>query len=258
MVAATEIKTLWGESLITPEPPPPPLAVILAGGLGTRLGPLAGGLPKPMIPVAGAPFLEHVVRQLAAQGVEELLLLVGYRAEVIQAHFGDGASFHLKIRYSLETEPLGTGGAFRLAKNLIRRRFLLLYGDLYRPIDYLAADARHCGSWLAAYPHTEGLTTIACANVGLAPDHGRVSVYAKDRPDLGLTHVDAGFGVFEPQVLDLLPDGVSNFEARIYPTLARQGLLETEVVDRNFFDIGNPTDLAHARRYFSSQRQEPE
>jgi len=222
-----------------------PLAVILAGGLGKRLGPLVERIPKPMVPVGGVPFLDYILRQLGAQGIRDVLLLVGYRAEAIQSRYGDGAGFGLSIQYSREAAPLGTGGAFRLAKPLITRRFLLLYGDLYRPVNYLAVADAHRGHCLAVYPHVAGLTTIACANVGLGPDHRSVSIYAKDRPDLGLTHVDAGFGVFEPDALELLPDGVSSFEECLYPTLAGRNRLEAEIVDRNFFDIGNPVDLAH-------------
>jgi NDP-sugar pyrophosphorylase family protein len=230
----------------------PALPVILAGGLGTRLGALAEGLPKPMVPVAGKPLLEHVVRQLAEQGFPEVLLLVGHRAEVIESHFGDGSAFGLRIRYSREPEPLGTGGALRLAAPLVPDRFLMLYGDLFRVFDYAGFCARHDQA-LAVYPYVDGLTTIACANVGLDGSGSRVARYVKGDPGAGLTHVDAGFGVFRRDALDFLPEGVSSFEARVYPALAESGKLEAELVDRAFFDIGNPADLAHAREHFSTR-----
>ena len=229
-----------------------PLPVILAGGLGTRLGPLAQGLPKPMISVAGRPLLEHLLRQLAAQGFNDALLLVGHRAGVIEKHFGDGRGLGLSLRYSREPAPLGTGGAFRLARPLIGRRFLMLYGDLYRPIDYAGLATTHEGNALAVYPYVEGLTTIACANVGLDRLGRHVVAYAKNLPELGLSHVDAGFGFFLPEVLDLLPDGVSNLEQSVYPVLASRGELGAIPVDRTFVDIGNPSDLAAARRQLAS------
>jgi D-glycero-D-manno-heptose 1,7-bisphosphate phosphatase len=227
------------------------LPVILAGGLGTRLGALSEGLPKPMVPVGGRPFLEHVVRQLAGLGFPEALLLVGHRAETIQAHFGDGDGFGLGLRYSREPEPLGTGGALKLAAPLIPERFLLLYGDLYRDFDYRAFCARH-GQALAVYPYVPGLTTIACANVGLDAEGRFLRRYVKGEPAAGLAHVDAGFGVFHRDVLDLLPEGRSSFEERVYPALAAAGTLEAERVDRDFLDIGNPDDLAHARARLST------
>lgn len=223
-------------------------AVILAGGLGTRLGALAEGLPKPMIPVSGRPFLEHLVTQLAGQGFRHLLLLVGHRAELVEAHFGNGSRWGLEITYSREAAPLGTGGALRLAGDLLAERFLLLYGDLYRDYAYGEFLDRREGDCLAVYPYVPGLATIACANVGI--DGDRVTTYLKNHPEAGLTHVDAGFGSFTRSVLALLPEGVSSFEGMAYPVLAREGRLGAELVDRNFFDIGNPTDLAATQARF--------
>ena len=224
-----------------------PLAVILAGGLGTRLGALADGLPKPMVPVGGRPFIDYILHQLSRQGFQDVILLVGYRAKIIQDYCKEGDAFGLNIRYSIEQAPVGTGGAVKLATRLIDRKFLLLFGDLYRPIDYMAISNRHASSCLATYPYTNGLTTIGSPNIGLDLKGQYVEVYAKDRPDLFLTHVDAGFGFFEPSVVDLLPGGISNFESRVYPYLASRGLLEAEVVDRTFYDVGNPSDLEFTR-----------
>ena len=226
------------------------LPIILAGGLGSRLGALALDLPKPMLPVGGKPFLEHVVSQLAVQGFPEVLLLVGHRADCIQEHFGDGRAWGLAIRYSRETHPLGTGGALRQALPLIPERFLLLYGDLFRAFDY-AAFAEGQGNRLAVYPYLAGLTTIACANVALDASGSRVARYVKDDPAAACTHVDAGFGVFHSHVLERLPAGISNFEAMVYPPLASAGDLEACLVDRAFLDIGNPADLARARATLS-------
>ena len=144
---------------------------------------------------------------------------------------------------------MGTGGALKLAKEAIRGRFLLLYGDLYRTFDYSHLLTRREGNVLAVYPYTEGLTTIACANVGLDAAQDRVRQYRKNDPGAGLTHVDAGFGVFRLDVLELLPQGISSFENVVYPNLAQRGCLGAERVDRHFLDIGNPADLAHARAH---------
>jgi NDP-sugar pyrophosphorylase family protein len=233
-----------------------PLVVILAGGTGTRLGALAEGLPKPMVPVAGRPFLEHLLRQLSGQGFREALLLTGYKAEMIEAHFGRGERLGMDLRYSREPEPLGTGGAFRLARNLIQGRFLMMYGDLYRPVDYAALARGTRGNALAVYPYVDGLTTIDSANVGLDAAGERVLVYAKAAKDPSLTHVDAGFGFFEPEVIDRLPQGTSSFERTIFPALAEEGALGAIAVDRNFLDIGNPSDLADARNRLSSMIEE--
>src|SRR6185436_9478322 len=103
---------------------------------GTRLRPITQTVPKPMVPVAGVPYLEHQLRELARQGVRDIVLLTGYLGEQIEEYFGDGAGLGLALRYSREEHPMGTGGALRLAAGLLDRSFLIIYGDSYLPIDY--------------------------------------------------------------------------------------------------------------------------
>ena len=109
-------------------------AVILAGGKGTRIGKLFPDLPKPMIPICGKPLLEWTVDSLTAQGITDITLIVGYKADVIQSHFGG------RVKYIVEEEPLGTGGALTL---LPREETLVLFGDLYCDIDYKRFIAFH-------------------------------------------------------------------------------------------------------------------
>ena len=230
-----------------------PLPVILAGGLGTRLGTICSDRPKPMVEVAGRPFLEHLLCQLATQGFRQALLLLGYRGDTIRAHFGNGEELGVELVYSQEPEPLGTGGALRLARHLIPERFLLLYGDLYRNLDYMALAQRHPGACLGVYPYVAGLHTIACGNVDADLNAGRVTRYLKNRPEMLLPYVDAGFGLFHRHHLDALPEGKSSFEETLYGRLAEGGELALELVDRNFYDIGNPEDLAHTRKAFAAK-----
>src|SRR6185295_9255567 len=117
-------------------------AVILAGGLGTRLRPLTTQVPKPMVPVAGAPYLEHQLRLLAGQSLSDIVVLTGYLGEQIEEYFGDGRQLALRIRYSRESQPLGTGGALREARPLLDESFLVIYGDSYLPIKYSGLGRR--------------------------------------------------------------------------------------------------------------------
>src|SRR5260370_40275553 len=103
-------------------------AVILAGGLGTRLWPLTRTVPKPMVPVAGVPYLEHQLRLLKKQSILDILLLTGYLGELVEEYFGDGGSLGLAIRYSREDQPCGTAGALRGAGSRVRDSFMLIYG----------------------------------------------------------------------------------------------------------------------------------
>ncbi|MDO8490029.1 MAG: nucleotidyltransferase family protein, partial [bacterium] len=111
-------------------------AVILAGGLGTRLRPLTNTTPKPMIPINGRPFLEYTIEALRWHNITHILLLTGYLGEKVKAHFGDGAQHGVSISYSHEGQPIGVGGSLRLAESRLEDNFLLLYGDVYLPINY--------------------------------------------------------------------------------------------------------------------------
>lgn len=118
--------------------------LILAGGLGTRLRPLTETCPKPMVPVAGEPFLHWQIRDLKEQGYTDIILLVSYLGEQVKQHFGDGSKWGVNLQYSFETEPLGTGGAIRFAirslGELLDDDFLVLNGDsfLRAPLDDVA------------------------------------------------------------------------------------------------------------------------
>src|SRR5258706_11920173 len=113
-------------------------AVILAGGLGTRLWPLTKTVPKPMVPVAGVPYLEHQLQLLKKQSILDIILLTGYLGDQVEEYFSDGRSLGLAIRYSREDQPCGTAGDLRDARTLLADSCLLIYGDSYLPIHYPA------------------------------------------------------------------------------------------------------------------------
>ena len=116
-------------------------AVILAGGLATRLRPLTERIPKALIEVAGHPFLWHQLHLLKRSGIRRVVLLVGHLGESIQQRFQDGAEFGIKIDYSFDGPALlGTAGAIRQALPLLPERFFVLYGDSYLPCDYAAVE----------------------------------------------------------------------------------------------------------------------
>lgn len=215
-----------------------PRVAVLCGGFGSRLGDLTRDLPKPMIAISGRPYLEMVVESFVSRGLRELVFLTGFRHEVIEEHFGDGVRFGARIRYSRESEPLGTGGAIREARALLGSRFLLTYGDVLRRFDYDRFVEQHQRNCVAIYPR------IAVGNIDVSGD--RVVAYDKNRPEL--PYIDAGFAVLDAGVIDLLPAaGVTSFESVVYPELARRGELACEIVNHDFFDIGTPDELERTR-----------
>ncbi|MFO0808356.1 MAG: sugar phosphate nucleotidyltransferase [Gemmataceae bacterium] len=229
-------------------------AVILAGGLGTRLGDITKAVPKPMVSVAGKPYLEHQLAELRRQGVTDIALLTGYLGEQVEAYFGDGGRFGLTIRYSRETTPLGTGGALRDAAGILADEFLLIYGDSYLPIDYpavlrhLATDAAAVGV-AVVYDNREATTVPN----NIALDAGYVVRYAKDAaqtPDLA--YVEAGVLAFRRGVLDELPAaGPASLEKDAFPPLIARRRLLGHVTRQRFYDIGTPERLRAIEELFS-------
>ncbi len=222
-------------------------AVILAGGLGTRLWPLTREVPKPMVPVAGVPYLEHQLRLLREQQFDDIVLLTGYLGEQIEQHFADGARLGLSIRYSRETDPLGTGGALREAGHLLADRFLLIYGDSYLPIRYAGVldslSAHGTQGAMAVYDNALEDTDVN-NNIALDKD-GYVIRYDKQAADdPQLTHVEAGVLAFDRSILQRLPAaGKISLEQQIFPQLIADRQLIAFPTRQRFYDIGTPDRL---------------
>jgi len=227
-------------------------AVILAGGLGTRMRPVTETIPKPMISVAGKPFLQHQLELLRACGIDRSLLLVAYLGEQIEEYFGNGAKLQLNISYSFEPTPLGTGGALRNAVDLLQNAFVLLNGDTYLAIDYSAllskfATLKRRALIVAYQKPSDGASVLPANNVpnnlGVASD-GRVEIYRKRDPE-GLTHVDAGAIVLSKEILEMLPHGGRcSLEEEIFPQLIAAGEMYAWVTSQPFYDMGSPAGLA--------------
>ena len=186
-------------------------AVILAGGLGMRLSPLTKQVPKVMAAVNGQPFLGHLLELLKNQGINDIILCVGYLGEQVRLFFGDGQGLGLDIRYSEERERLlGTGGALKQARNLLDERFLVINGDTYLPIDYAEVEGsfdRHGKKALmVVYDNREN--TGVRNNVELNKD-GLVAGYDKERSAPGLKYVEAGVSILSREALDIIEEGSS-------------------------------------------------
>lgn len=221
-------------------------AVILAGGLGTRLWPLTERVPKPMMPVAGAPYLQHQLLLLRSQGIRDVVLLIGYLGGQIVDYFGDGDRFGLSIRYAFEETPLGTGGALRAAAGLLHDSFLLLYGDSYLPIRYGPVTEVLEGSAAegVVVVYDNGIEDTTVANNIAIDGAGRIVRYDKQaHADPALRYVEAGVLAFRAATIARVPPGVVSLEKDVFPVLIeRRGLLAYPTQQR-FYDIGTPDRL---------------
>lgn len=214
-------------------------AVILAGGLGLRLRPITETVPKPMVPVAGVPYLQHQLQELAGQHIHDVVLLTGYLGHQIEDYFGTGEQLGLRLRYSREPHPLGTGGALRLALPLLEEDFLVIYGDSYLPIGYPAVLERLRSSpaegVVVVYDNRLAHTSVK-NNIDL-DEYDYVIKYEKDGD--GLRYVDAGVLAFRRSALaGLAETAVTSLEKEIFPKLIARRLLLGYPTGQRFYDIG--------------------
>lgn len=228
-------------------------AVILAGGLGTRLRPMTYDIPKPMIPINGKPYLEYQIEYLRDQGVRDVLILVGYLGNQIIDHFGNGAKIGVNINYSKEEKPLGTAGGLKNAEKLLEDNFLLIYGDSFLPINYNdlqdTSTELEAAAVICVYDNSENTDVIN--NISLDNNTRRVLKYHKDALDKDLRYVDAGVLLVNKRIVELIQAGqVVSLENQIFPRLIRENKLYAYITNKRFYDIGTPDRLKLAKEVF--------
>lgn len=227
-----------------------PTICILAGGQGARLGALVADTPKPLLEVAGEPFLIHQLRLLAAHRARDVVLCVGYLGERIEERIGN-EQFGVQITYSYDSPMLdGTLGAIRRALPLLPDRFLVLYGDTYLRLDYGAAVE----AWRAS--GLRGLMTVF-RNDGrwdtsnVVYESSRVAVYNKAVPTPEMRWIDYGLGGLGVSALEFVDEAESDL-ATLYGRLAEEGeLCGFEVADR-FYEIGTAEALSETEHFLRS------
>lgn len=228
-------------------------AVILVGGRGERLRPLTDNIPKPMVEVGGKPFLEYLVLLLKENGIKSMLFLAGYLGNKIEDYFCDGSKWGVKIDYSFEEKPIGTGGAVRLAKNKLEKYFFLLFGDSYLAIDYRGMADEYMRSrrkaMLAIYDNSND--TDVPFNVMIDKSKEIVTVYnkRKDNPP-NFKYCDAGVIAVDKQVVDLVDEKeFISFEEAIYPRIITEEELGYYMAECRFYDIGTIQRLKVFEQY---------
>lgn len=224
--------------------------LILAGGLATRMRPLTETIPKALLPAAGRPFVDHQLGWLAAHGVTDVVLSVGYLGEAIQAHVGDGSRYGLAVRVVDEGANLrGTAGAVRLAldEGVLEERFLLTYGDSFLPIDFAAVFRAFVDSGAPA------LMTVY-RNQGrwdtsnVIFDGRMVTLYDKQRrtrPAADFAFIDYGLSALTRRVVEEeIPSGQKADLAELFHALSLRGQLAGYESAERFYEIGSPAGLA--------------
>ena len=229
-------------------------AAILVGGLGTRLGGLTKNVPKPMIPVRGRPFLEHELALLRRSGIDDFVLCVGYLGESVEAHFGDGGRFGVRVRYSRDgPKPLGPAGALKRAEPLLDDRFFVTYGDAYLRADYRGlmctlVDSGALGVMAVFENHDRhGRSDVEV-------DEGRVVRYDKRGTRGQMDWINFGVSALRRDALEVIPGGRSCGEEEFYGELIRRRELLAFPVKERFYEIGTPESLGEFERFLSGRK----
>jgi len=224
---------------------------ILAGGLATRLGPVAADRPKALVDVAGRPFAEHQIELLRRHGITRIVFLVAHLGEMVQDALGDGQRWGVTLRYVFDgPKALGTGGAVRNALAELGSRFFVLYGDSYLDCDYADVERTFAASG------ADGLMTV-CRNdnrwdrSNVHFENGRLVVYDKRRQTPAMRHIDYGLGAFTSRAFDRFAADAAFDLADLYQRLLAGGALAAYEVPGRFYEIGSPAGLAETRALLS-------
>jgi mannose-1-phosphate guanylyltransferase len=221
-------------------------AVILVGGLGTRLRPLTLSAPKPMLPTAGVPFLAHLITRIRDAGIVHVVLGTSYRAEVFEEYFGDGTEFGVELEYVVESEALGTGGGIRNVADALRGDTVLVFNG-----DNLVGVGLN--AFLAAH-HDAGADVTLCLHrvpdarpygcVPTDPD-GRVTAFLEKDPNPVTDQINAGLYAFRRAVVDTIPTGRPvSVERETFPGLLASGATVVGYVNDGYWrDFGTPADF---------------
>ena len=232
-------------------------AVVMVGGKGTRLRPLTENRPKPVLPVAGKPCIWYLLRSMARAGIEEIILACGYRSEMIREALGDGSDLGVKLVYSNEDEPLGTGGALKILEDSLDEVFLAANGDVFADIDVTGQVERHFSSGADV--------TIALASVpnpwefGVArvSDDGFITEFREGmKPEEVFSDmINAGVYVVNRSVLASVPKGVFyDFSKQLFPEIiGRGGRLAGFRIQGVWMDVGRPSDYMKANVLVASR-----
>jgi len=199
-------------------------AIILAGGLGTRLRPLTDVTPKPLLPIKGKPTMQWAIENLKKHGITDIILAISYHADKIKEYFGDGSKLEVNLSYSVEDEPLGTGGAVKQASEQAGDDFILIWGDNLMDIkvdELIDQHSKYASLVTMSLTPREDVENFGVASLEGDKIAGFVEKPRREEAPSNL--INAGAFVVNKQALHILPDGFCMIEKQCFEPLAKEG-----------------------------------
>lgn len=229
-------------------------AVVLAGGIGSRLRPLTDKIPKPMLPMNGRPFLAYLIDILRENGIRNIVLLLGYLAEKVIEYFGTGSEFGVSIQYSVGDVSFETGTRIRNAGPLLLDHFLLLYCDNFWPLNIQEMlkfyNRDPCLASVTVYKNEDNITK----NNVVVDGAGYIIRYDRTRKDSELNGVDIGFFLVDKQVFDFMPASNFSFEEVVLPALVSRRQLRGYLTDHRYYSIGSLDRLPLTEQFLRNRK----
>lgn len=233
--------------------------VVLMGGLGTRLKEYTKECPKSLVEVGGKPFFDYQLELLTAWGFKKFLFLIGYRADMIEEHYGNGADRGISIKYCYDGEKLlGTGGAVRRALDFLEEDFILMYGDSFMDIDYAQCVYRYLEGKKEG---ARALMTVLKNNnrfdkSNVIMDRDNLVLYDKHNPSPEMDYIDYGVCMYEKSLFTPYEEDSVFDIAEIQHELSVKGQMTPMIVTKRFYEIGSPSSLEEFSGYVRKRFEE--
>lgn len=227
--------------------------VVLMGGLGTRLKEISSHIPKTMVDIYGKPFFYYQLRLMKWQGLKNFIFCIGYRGEAIKSFFSDGHNLGVNIKYSYDGKKLfGTGGALRSALLLLKKDFILIYGDTYMDIDY--SELLYAYHKVLREENKKGLMAVfknknRYDKSNVLFQNNRLLKYDKKNNSADMEYIDYGTSILNRSVIEKTPKNKYVDLADIYKDLIRCNLMSGYEVRNRFYDIGTPSSLNEFKKF---------
>ncbi|HEX2903895.1 MAG TPA: NDP-sugar synthase [Jatrophihabitans sp.] len=221
-------------------------AIVLVGGKGTRLRPLTVTMPKPMLPIAGVPYLTHLLSRIRAAGITHVIMGTSYKAEVFSDYYGDGSDLGLELEYVVEETPLGTGGAIGNVAGLLRHDTALIFnGDILTGCDLTDLLDTHRRTGADVSLHLTKVDDPRAFGCVPTDETGRVTAFLEKDPNPVTDQINAGTYVFNRDIIEAIPtDRPVSVERETFPGLLAAGARVMAHVDSTYWrDLGKPSDF---------------